>query len=136
MKTNFEKLNETKHMLEWLSENPYEKIISTITEIFTEQSPSTKILEFEITREPEWLSGGKKTDDGNNVILVRCGLSVPCNIKLQDNNGNYNLNGIFTWVGVNLDTQPKTNMWMDLDGTLEQYGKDGLLKSRIYELDN
>ncbi len=60
MKTNFEKLTETKHMLEWFSSNPFKEIISTLTEMFIKQSPSTKTLDFEITNEPEWLIGGKE----------------------------------------------------------------------------
>ena len=135
MNKDFKKLIKTEHMLKWFSNNPFEEIISTITDMFIKQSPSTKMLNFEITNEPEWLSGGKETED-NKMIIVRSGMAVTCEFTLQDNNGTYNLNGILTWVGVNLDTNPKTNMWMDLDGNIENFGKNGLLKSRIYELDN
>ena len=135
MNKDFKKLIETEHMLKWFSNNPFEEIISTITYMFIKQSPSTKMLNFEIVNEPEWLSGGKETED-NKMIIVRSGMAVTCNFTLQDNNGTYNLNGILTWVGVNLDTNPKTNMWMDLDGNIEDFGENGLLKSRIYELDN
>ena len=135
MNKDFKKLIESEHMLKWFSNNPFEEIISTITDMFIKQSPSTKMLNFEIANEPEWLSGGKETED-NKMILVRSGMAVTCEFTLQDNNGTYNLNGILTWVGVNLDTNPKTNIWMDLDGNIEDFGKNGLLKSRIYELDN
>ena len=135
MNKDFKKLIETEHMLKWFSNNPFEEIISTITEMFVKQSASTKMLNFEITNEPEWLSGGKEIED-NKMILVRSGMAVSCEFTLQDNNGTYNLNGILTWVGVNLDTNPRTNMWMDLDGNIEDFGKNGLLKSRIYELEN
>lgn len=136
MKTNFEKLIETKHMLEWFSEEPFEEITSTIEQMFMQQAPSTKMLSFEITSEPQWLTGGKKSEDEGKVILVRCGLAVACNFTLQNNNDSYNMNGIFTWVAANLDSNPITNMWMDLDGTMEEFGQDGFLKERIYELDN
>ena len=135
MNKDFKKLRKTEHMLKWFSNNPFEEIISTITYMFIKQSPSTKMLNFEIVNEPEWLSGGKETED-NKMIIVRSGMAVACNFTLQDNNGTYSLKGILTWVGVNLDTNPKTNMWMDLDGNIEDFGKNGLLKSRIYELDN
>lgn len=136
MKTNFEKLIETKHMLEWFSEEPFEEITSTIEQMFMQQAPSTKMLSFEITSEPQWLTGGKKSEDEGKVILVRCGLAVACNFTLQNNDDSYNMNGIFTWVAANLDSNPITNMWMDLDGTMEEFGQDGFLKERIYELDN
>lgn len=136
MKTNFKKLLATKHMLNWLSNHPFDEIIATLSQLFIQQSASTKMLDFEITSEPEWLTGAKKTADKTKIIVVRCGLAVACHFTLQDNNGTYNLNGILTWVGVNLDENPKTNMWMDLDGTLAHFGKNGLLNERIYELEN
>ena len=136
MNTDFEKLLKTKHMFEWLSNEPFEMITSTIEQMYIEQSPTTKMLEFKTTSEPEWLTGGRKTEDDNDVILVRTGVSVACDFTLQDNSGVYNLSGILTWVGTNLDAKPKTRMWMDLDGTLSEFGMNGLLDDRIYELDN
>ncbi len=134
MKTNFEKLEETKHMLDWFSDNPFEEITSTLERMFRQQSVSTKMLSFEITSEPHWLTGGRKTDD-DKMILVRCGLAVACDFTLKDDNGVYDLNGVFTWVGAGLDSEPVTRMWMDLDGTLDEFGKDGILRERIFELD-
>lgn len=134
MKTNFEKLEETKHMLEWFSDSPFEEITSTLERMFRQQSASTVMLSFEITSEPHWLTGGRKTDD-NKMILVRCGLAVACDFTLKDDNGVYDLNGVFSWVGAGLDSEPVTRMWMDLDGTLDEFGKDGILRERIFELD-
>jgi hypothetical protein len=134
MTTNFEKLAETKHMLDWFSDNPFEDITSTLERMFIQQSASTKMLAFEITSEPQWLTGGRKTEDGK-MILVRCGLAVACDFTLKDDNGVYDLKGIFTWVGVGLDNEPITRMWMDLDGTLEEFGQEGALRERMFELD-
>lgn len=134
MTTNFEKLAETKHMLDWFSDNPFEEITSTLERMFIQQSASTKMLAFEITSEPQWLTGGRKTEDGK-MILVRCGLAVACDFTLKDDNGVYDLKGIFTWVGVGLDSEPITRMWMDLDGTLEEFGQEGALRERMFELD-
>lgn len=134
MTTNFDKLAETKHMLDWFSDNPFEEITSTLERMFMQQSASTKMLAFEITSEPQWLTGGRKTEDGK-MILVRCGLAVACDFTLKDDNGIYDLNGIFTWVGVGLDSEPITRMWMDLDGTLEEFGQEGALRERMFELD-
>lgn len=57
------------------------------------------------------------------------------NFTLQNNDDTYHLSGVFTWVGTNLDSNPITKKWMDLDGTLEEFGQEGLLRERIYELD-
>jgi hypothetical protein len=83
----------------------------------------------------DWLSGAKPADHQNDVILVRTGFAVMCDFSLQDNDGIYDLKGVFTWVGANLDETPITKMWMDLDGHLNEFGKDGKLQARIYELD-
>ena len=136
MKTNFEKLIATKHMLEWFSDEPFEVITSTVERKFIEQVPTTKMLSFEVTSNPQWLTGGKKSENNDTVILVRCGLAVTCNFTLQNNNDIYDLQAVFTWVGTNLDSNPITNIWIDLDGTLDEFGQDGMLKERIYELDS
>ncbi len=129
---NLEKLNETKHMFEWLSNDPFEEMIERIENNFVTQVPDTELTYFEATSYPDWLSAAKRTDD-NKTILVRCGVAFECNFTLQNNEGTYNLNSILSWVGVNLDTQDKqTSMWIDLDGSLDNFGKDGLLKERIY----
>ncbi len=136
MKTNFEKLIATKHMLEWFSDKPFEEITATIEQMFIKQAPATKMLSFEIASDPQWLTGGRKSENNDKVILVRSGLAVACNFTLQNNDDIYDLTGIFTWVGTNLDSNPITKKWMDLDGTLEEFGQNGLLKERIYELDS
>lgn len=137
MQTNFDKLAETKHMLDWFSDNPFEEITSTLERMFIQQSASTKMLSFEITSEPQWLTGGRKSDeDSTKIILVRCGMAVACAFTLKDDNGVYDLNGVFTWVGVGLDSEPITRMWMDLDGTLEEFGSEGELRERMFELDS
>lgn len=62
MKTNFDNLAETKHMLEWFSQEPFEEITSTIEKMFIKQAPNTKMLSFEITGLPQWLTGGRKLE--------------------------------------------------------------------------
>ncbi len=133
MKTDFDKLQATKHMLAWLSNSPFEEMIATITDMFAKQSPNTKMLSFEITDNPDWLTGGTQTSD-NRMTVTRCAMAVLCEFTLQNDDGVYPLKGVFSWVGVNLDSKPKTKMWMDLDGTIEEFGGTGLLQQRIYEL--
>lgn len=135
MKVNFEKLIDTKHMLEWFSDEPFEEITATIEAMFIKQAPDTKMLRFEVTSSPQWFTGGRKSEHTDKMILLRSGLAVTCNFTLQNNDDIYDLTGVFTWVGTNLDSDPRTKIWMDLDGTLEEFGQEGLLKERIYALD-
>jgi len=131
IKSNFTKLDNTIHMLEWFSEEPYQKILDIIEKMYIKQVPSTKLLDFTVVSDPQWLSGGRKTED-DKVILVRAAVAFSCEFILQDNNGTYNLKGVFSWVGTELDKARNQQQWMDLDGTLEEFGSDGLLKARIY----
>jgi hypothetical protein len=45
------------------------------------------MLDFAITSDPDWLTGGRKTDDGK-VVLVKSGVAVACSFTLQDDNFN------------------------------------------------
>ena len=134
METNFDKLMATKHMLDWFSEEPFEQITATVERMFNKQAPNTKLLSFEVTSEPQWITGGKKTDD-DKVILVRSGVAFTFDFTLKNDTDTYNMNAVFTWIGANLDSNPSTKMWVDLDGTLDEFGENGLLTERIYALD-
>jgi hypothetical protein len=134
METNFEKLMATKHMLDWFSEEPFEQITATVERMFNKQAPNTKLLYFEVTSEPQWITGGKKTDD-DKIILVRSGVAFTFDFTLKNDTDTYDMNAVFTWIGANLDSNPSTNMWVDLDGTLDEFGENGLLTERIYALD-
>lgn len=133
MKSNLEKLDNTKHMFKWFSKEPYQEMLQIVEEMFKEQVPSAKMLNFSVVSDPQWLSGGKKSDeDDNHVIIVRAGVAFESEFTLKDNNGIYNLKGIFTWVATSLDSESKQRQWMDLDGTLDEFGSNGLLNERIY----
>jgi len=132
MKTNFKKLDDTKHMLEWFATEPYNEILTYTQTTFQEQEASAKLVEFNVISKPDWLSGGKKSETDNSMILTRAGVAFLCEFTLKDNYGTYNLKAVFTWVVVNLDTEPVHLHWLDLEGTLEEFGSDGLLQERIY----
>lgn len=131
---NLTKLQDTKHMFEWFAEKPFEHMLESIEAMYQKQEPSAKLISFEATSTPDWLNGGKETAD-NKMILVRSGVAFACEFVLQDDNGTYPLKGILTWIAVDMETIPRTNMWLDLDGTMEQFGSEGALKLRIYELE-
>ena len=132
MKNNFKKLDDTKHMLEWFSEEPYVEILQSVEQMYIKQESSSNLLEFNVVSEVQWLSAGRKTKDANQVILVRAGVAFLSEFTLKDNNGTYHLKGVFTWVARGLDTEVKQQKWMDLDGTLEEFGSNGILNDRIY----
>lgn len=131
---NFDKLKETEHMLQWFSNEPFKEIVVRVEQMFIQQSPTTKLLDFIVTTEPQWLTSVKKGNSDDQVVLVKAGMAFGCDFVLQDNDGTYHLNGVFTWIGVDFDTNPKFQRWVDLDGDLDKFGADGILKERIYEV--
>ena len=133
MKANFEKLDNTKHMLKWFAKEPYEQILNYVEKSYQEQEPSTELVEFNVVSEPNWLTGGIRRDDDNDLLtVVRAGTAFLCEFILKDNYGVYNLKAVFSWILVSLDGKSIEKYWIDLDGTLEEFGSDGLLRERIY----
>ena len=49
---NFDKLMETKHILQWFSNEPFKEIAVKVEQMFIQQSSSTKLLDFVVTSEP------------------------------------------------------------------------------------
>jgi hypothetical protein len=132
MKSNFKKLDHTKHMLEWFSTEPYAEILESVEQMYIKQEASTKLLAFNVVSEAQWLTGARKSEDTDKVILVRAGVAFLSEFTLKDNNGTYHLKGVFTWVARGLDAEAKQQKWMELDGTLEEFGSKGILNDRIY----
>jgi len=133
VKTNFKKLDNTKHMLKWFAKEPYEQILNYVEKSFQEQEPSTELIEFNVVSEPNWLTGGIRRDDDNDLLtVVRAGTAFLCEFILKDNYGIYNLKAVFSWILVTLDGESVEKYWIDLNGTLEEFGDNGLLKLRIY----
>lgn len=132
MKIDIKKLKDTQHMFTWLSSDPMNEMITIIESMFQEQVKSTELQSFKVVEDPQWLTSGKKTEKENKVILSKSAVAVACEFVLKDVNGTYHLKGIFTWAASNLDEAPKHKQWMDLDGTLEEFGSGGLLAERIY----
>jgi len=132
MKTNFKKLDDTKHMLEWFATEPYNEILNYTETAFQEKEASAKLVEFNVISEPDCLNGGKKNEKDNTIILKRSAIAFLCEFTLKDNYRTYDLKAVFTWVVINLDTEPVHLWWLDLDGALEEFGSDGLLQERIY----
>lgn len=132
MKIDIHKLKETQHMFTWFSEDPMNEMLTIIESMFQEQVKSAKLQSFTVLQDPQWLTSGKNTEEEHKVILSKSAVAISCEFSIQDDNGIYQLKGIFTWVVSNIDTAPKHHQWMDLDGSLEEFGSDGKLAERIY----
>ena len=133
---NFDKLEATEHMFKWLDVNPFEAIFTQVESMLKNQVPESKLNSFCVISEPQWLTGGRKNEeDESKVILVRTGVAFEFNLFVQGaDNEQEQLNGVFSWVGVNLDSPEKNQQryWLDVNETLETHGSEGELAERIY----
>lgn len=133
---DFEKLESTEHMLQWLHPEPIDAIKNEVTRILTSQVPGSVLLGFQVRSKPDWLTGARPSpEDANQVIVVRAGLAFEFALEVQAPEGNtFNLQGVYSWVGVNLDDPEamQQRIWFDIDGDLATFGSDAELKARIY----
>lgn len=132
---DFAIFSETEHMLRWLAEEPYNYIRESLEEMITNQVADAQLVDIRALEEPQWLSGArKKEEDGGKAILTRCGVAFALEMDIrQPDDSMVRVSGVYSWVSKNLDTaKPKSRIWVDVDGTLDEFGSEGQLMVRMY----
>lgn len=122
-------------MFDLMSDEPFMQIQTDITDLITQQADGALITRFSAIGEPDWLSLGRRDDNGENAVLMRLGVAFEFELDVTTPEyGDHALIGVYTWVANGLDStdEQKQRIWMDLDGTLSDYGSNGLLRERIY----
>lgn len=132
--SDFSRLADSKHMLAWLSDDAEQAILTEMSDMLNQQVAGSALTRFVVTSDPVWLSGGKPSDDGSSMTLTRTAVAFELELDVKGPDATHTLVGVYTWAGSSLD-QPgehKQRIWFDIDGTLDEFGADGLLASRIY----
>lgn len=131
---DFSKLDETKHMLEWVCDGTYQQIRNEIEALLAKQVTGSKIKSFCVTSSPDWLTRGLKQDNNpDKVILKGSGVAFEFSLVVIHDEGEETLSGVWTMVGYQLNTQSRSfQQWLDINGTLAEFGKDGELMIRVY----
>ena len=70
MTDNFQALDDTRHMLQWLADEPYEEIRSSIESILREQVADSRLIDFAVTSEPDWLTVSTRSPDNPDTIIL------------------------------------------------------------------
>lgn len=134
--SDFSNLQPTEHMLKWLADDPYAAIYAQVEHILDQQVPGSRLESFRVTSEPQWLTGGRRSDDNPDLmVVVRTGVAFEFSLVVHEPSGaTQELQGVYSWVGVHLDDQEnrKQRLWFDLGGSLETYGSAGELQDRLY----
>ena len=84
---------------------------------------------------PHWLTGAIPTKEDNTLgKLSRTGVAFEFFMSVSAADVTHELTGVFTWAGINLHKPGEhiEKYWLDVGGTLVQFGEDGELKNRIY----
>ena len=134
-----EKLTETVHMLEWLHSEPIGEIRRIFSDYIEEMVGGSQMVSLSVASDPQWLTGGKpQADDESKIILTRTGVAFLFSLNVKPPAApEETVTGVFSWVGVRLDDPPNTKQrtWIDVGGTLEDFGSEGELQVRIYALE-
>ena len=132
---DFSALDASREMLAWLDPAPLTVIRDQMTRWLTAQVQGSQLLWVRMVGPPDWLSGGRPSDDDDEqVIMVRTGMACLFDLMVRTPDDiEYALSGVFSWVGYDLDTPERSqSIWIDLGGTLEDFGAQGALATRIY----
>ena len=136
---NFIKLDETKHMLEWLDDNPYATMRLQMEESLNKQVSGCKLEIFNVSSKPQWFTGVKPDEeDKTKSILIKVGVSFDIELFVcEQSSYPTKLEGIYSWVGVNLDKPiPKQQIWFDINKSVDESDCKSVLMNRIYSLKN
>lgn len=137
MTDNFQALDDTRHMLQWLADEPYEEIRSSVESILREQVADSRLIDFAVTSEPDWLTVGTRSPDNPDaIILNRTATAFEFCLHVSGGGQVHELHGVYTWAAWHLDHDGEGSnqrVWFDIGGTLAEFGKDGKLPERLNE---
>lgn len=133
---DFSKLEETKHMLEWLTPAPYDAIVAIIKGMLNEQVDGTEVSQFSVDTDPQWLTAGFQSEEEEGQMVVsRCAVAFAFSLAATPpEQDDVDVRGIFTWAISGLEDREKAQQryWMDLEGSMDDFGSEGHLKERLY----
>ena len=135
---NFSKLDSTKHMFQWLFDDPYEFIWNEVEVELSKQVQGAELRSFLVSSDPDWLTVGNRQEDDTEIISVSMS-AVAFEYDLEVwtlERGIDQLSGVFTWAATNLGTPDnrKDQLWFDIGGSLTEFGQDGNLEARMRSL--
>ena len=134
MKDNFQLLDDTQHMLQWLADEPYAEIRRSIESILREQVADGRLLDFAVTSPPDWLTVGTRSESNPEAVTInRTAVAFEFCLHVSGGGRTHELQGVYSWAAWHLDGsgEPNQQVWFDIGGTLAEFGKDGALLERL-----
>ena len=135
---DFSRLDASRHMLAWLADDPDATLRKYFEEWVDRCVPGARVERCEVTGGPDWLTRARRlADDPDKAILFGTGVAFEFQLRIAEpEDGPAEVRGVFSWVAMNLDRPAhfQQRIWFDVEGTLAQFGSEGELQQRIYEL--
>ena len=123
---NFNMLNASYHMLQWLADAPYQHICQNIEQLLCQQIPDGRLLDIAATSMPQWQTVEvREEENGQTVAISRTGMAFEFVLHVSGNGQTHKLTGVYTWAGSRLNRPPaeqRQRVWLDLNGTLADFG--------------
>ncbi len=132
---DFSSLHPSMHMLQWLDEDPPRRIRTAFEEWGDDKVAGTRVVQIAVVGKPQFLTGGKRLDDDpEKMRLVRTGVAFAFAVHIRAPDGeDHHVKGVFSWIGMDLDEPTaRQRLWIDVDGSLDELGSEGRLRTRVY----
>jgi hypothetical protein len=128
------RLDPTQAWLGWVGGDPRAVVREEVERCFAQQVAGSVLERLTITRDPRYLTGGRRAADPTKIVVVRAALAAPFAALVRDPQGGlHEVIGVFSWVAVGLEgTDRRDRFYLDLDEDAAQ--AVDRLTERIYEL--
>jgi hypothetical protein len=135
--SDFALFQDTKHQLEMLGIS-YDDLITETERLLSLQIPDTKLTEIKLINTPHWLlTVGNENKKGlAPVRRAACAMDFSSTVSASTlNKTSLNFILSFSFVDVGLPTVAH-QFWIDINGTLDEFGDKGELLSRLYRFES
>ena len=123
---DFNMLNASYHMLQWLADAPYQHICQNIEQLLRQKMADSHLLDIAATSMPQWQTVEvREEENGQTVAVSRTGMAFEFVLHVSGNGQTHKLKGVYTWAGSRLNRPPaeqRQRVWLDINGTLADFG--------------
>jgi len=133
---DFTRLVSPDTWLGWLGDDPAATVRFALAGMLSDQVDGAEVEWMKVIDEPRHLTGGRKTDDGDQLVLTRAAIAVPFGLGVRSPDESFHvLSGVFTVAmsGLEEPEGPRSQLWLDLEADADWAEEQ--LTQRIYEVD-
>lgn len=123
---DFQMLNASYYMLQWLADAPYAHICYNIEQLLRQKIADSCLLDIAATSMPQWQTEEVREEENGQTTAASCtGMAFEFVLHVSGNGQTHKLTGVYTWAGSHLNRPPaeqRQRVWLDLNSTLADFG--------------